>query len=112
MIEPDVVAFVKEKKLSRGWSWKNCRAFYVIVNVKGTHWVCLVVDLVRCWMTVYDSNIRAHTDDQLAKYIRHFAKLILIILAATNDFSHLRKALKKKWSWGRPMNVYAQTNIR
>ena len=98
VIEPDLVAFAKGRKLQRGRSWKNCSALYVLVNVKGARWVCLVVDLVRCQMTVYDLDINVHTDNQLAKCICPFANLILIILAATNDFSHLGKSLKKKWS--------------
>ena len=97
VIEPNLVAFTKGNKLSRGWSWKNFRALYVQVNVKGAHWVCLVVDLVRCRMIVYDLDINVHTDDQLANYIRPFANLIPIILVVTNDFTHLRRALKKKW---------------
>ena len=112
MIEPNLVALAKVKKLSRGWSWKKNYALYVPVNVKGARWVCLVVDLIQCWMTMYDSDISAHTDDQLAKYIHHFANLRLIILAVTNDFTHLRKSLKKNWSWGRSRNVYTQTKIR
>ncbi len=112
VVEPDLVAFAKGKKLARGRSWKNCRALYVPVNVSRSHWVCLVVDLLRCQMTVFDSDIGAFTDVKLGTYIRPFANLIPIILKATNDFNHLGAALKKKWTWTRPRNVCTQTSAR
>ena len=112
VIDPDFVAFAKGKKLARGRLWKNYRALYVSVNVNSSHWVCLVVDLIQCRMTVFDSDIGSNTDVKLGTAIRPFANLIPIILKATKEFDHLRVGLRKKWTWTRPRNVCTQTNIR
>ena len=112
VIEPDLVAFEKGKKLTRKQSWKNCHALYMPVNVNCSHWVCLVVDLVRCRMTVFDYDIGAFTDIKLGTYIRPFANLIPIILKATKDFDHLGMDLTKKWTWTRPRKVCTQTTVR
>ena len=112
VVDPDLVAFAKGKKLARGRSWKNCRALYMPVNVNRSHWVCLVVDLVRCRMTVYDSDIGANTDVKLGSAIRPFSNLIPIILKATKDFDHLGAGLTKKWTWTRPRNQCTQSAVR
>ena len=83
VIDPDLVAFAKGKKLGRGRLLKNCCALYVPVNMSHSHWVCLVVDLVRCRMTVFDSDIGSNIDIKLGTSIHPFANLIPIILKAT-----------------------------
>ena len=112
MIEPDLVAFAKGKKLAKRQSWKNFRALYVPVNVNRSHWVCLVVNLVRCRMTVFDSDIGANTDVKLGVAIRPFANLIPIILKATKDLDHLGASLTKKWTWIRPRKQCTQSAVR
>ena len=112
VIDPDLVAFAKGKKLVRGQSWKNYRALYVPINVNCSHWVCLVVDLVQCWMTVFDCDIGLNTDVKLGTSIRPFANLIPIILKATKEFDHLGVALTKKWTWSKPRNRCTQSAVR
>ena len=112
VIDPDLVSFAKGKKLARGRSWKNCRALYVPVNVNRSHWVCLVVDLVRCRMTVFDSDIGSNTDVKLGTTIYPFANLILIILKATKEFDHLGASLTKKWTWTRPRKQCTQSTVK
>ena len=77
-----------------------------------SHWVCLVVDLVQCRMTVFDSDIGSNTDVKLGTSIRPFANLIPIILKVTKEFDHLEVALTKKWTWTRPRNRCTQSAIR
>ena len=112
VVDPDLVAFAKGKKLARGRSWKNCRALYMPVNVNCSHWVCLVVNLVRCRMTVFDSDIGSNTDVKLGTAIHPFANLIPIILKATKEFDHLGAGLTKKWTWTRPRNQCTQSAVR
>ena len=66
------------------------------IYVNRSHWVCLVVDLVRCRMTVFDFDIGSNIDVKLGTYIRPFGNLIPIILKATKEFDHLGVALTKK----------------
>ena len=67
---------------------------------------------MRCWMTVFDSDIGSNTDVKLGTSIRPFANLIPIILKEAKEFNHLGVALTEKWTWTRPRNRCTQSAVR
>ena len=111
-LEADLLEFVKGKKLQRGRSWKTCKALYVPLNVKGCHWVALFINMVKCEITIFDSDVAATMKEEMGKHVRLLCAMLPLVLCMTNKFKHLGQNLTKARTWRCSRNMCTQTHRR
>ncbi|KAL5581160.1 hypothetical protein UlMin_013602 [Ulmus minor] len=109
-LDADLLEFIKGRKLQRGQPWKKCKALYVPLNVKGCHWVALFIDIVKCQIIIFDSDVAATTKEEMGEHVRPFCAMLPLVLRMTNKFKHLSQHLTKAWTWRCPRNMCTQTH--
>ena len=57
MLDAEMLEYAKGKKIKRGRPRSKCKAIYVPINIKGCHWVALVIDIVKCSLLFLDSDV-------------------------------------------------------
>ena len=71
-LDADLLEFIKGRKLQRGRPWKKCKAPYMPLNVKGCHWMVLFIDIMKCKVTVFDSDVAATRKEEWANMLGHY----------------------------------------
>ena len=97
-LDADLLEFVKGRKLQRGQPWKKCKALYMPLNVKGCHWMVLFIDIMKCKVTVFDSDVAGTTKEEMGEHVRPFCAMLPVALRMTNKFKHLDQHLTKAWT--------------
>lgn len=111
-LDANVLEFVKGKKLQRGRPWKKCKALYMPLNVKGSHWVALFINIVKCQITVFDSDVATTMKEEMGEHVRPLCAMLPLVLRMTKKFKHPDQHLTKAWTWRHSRNMCTQTHRR